>query len=67
MPGLQEVRAQTRNDLIARIAEDSLMLERHFLVRTADEWEKVLNAVHIPAARVRTVAEALQEPQVQAG
>jgi crotonobetainyl-CoA:carnitine CoA-transferase CaiB-like acyl-CoA transferase len=60
-----EVRAQTRNDLIARIAEDSLMLERHFLVRTADEWEKVLNAVHIPAARVRTVAEALQEPQVR--
>lgn len=60
-----EVRAETRLDLIARLQEDSLMLQRHFLTRTADAWEEDLNAAHIPAARVRDLVEALQEPQLR--
>jgi crotonobetainyl-CoA:carnitine CoA-transferase CaiB-like acyl-CoA transferase len=58
------VRANDRLDLIAHVAEDSAVLERHFLGDTADGWEQRLNAVHIPAARVRTVNEALAEPQL---
>lgn len=58
------VRAGDRLDLVAHVAEDSAVLERHFLGDTADGWEKRLNAVHIPAARVRTVDEALAEPQI---
>ena len=31
--------------------------------RTADEWEHFFQARHVPAARVRTLAEALGDPQ----
>jgi crotonobetainyl-CoA:carnitine CoA-transferase CaiB-like acyl-CoA transferase len=32
--------------------------------RTADEWEEFLQARHVPAARVRTMGEALADPQL---
>ena len=32
--------------------------------RTADEWEAFLQARHVPAARVRTMGEALADPQI---
>jgi len=32
--------------------------------RTADEWEEFLQASHVPAARVRTLAEAVADPQI---
>src|SRR5260221_7829864 len=34
------------------------------LTRTADEWEEFLQARHVPAARVRTMGEALADPQL---
>src|SRR4030088_509545 len=34
--------------------------------RTADEWEELLQARHVPAARVRWMGEALADPQLQA-
>jgi crotonobetainyl-CoA:carnitine CoA-transferase CaiB-like acyl-CoA transferase len=34
--------------------------------RTADEWERYLQARHVPAARVRRMAEALDDPQLAA-
>ncbi len=39
-------------------------LERIFLERTADEWEIYLQERHIPAARVRSLSEALDDPQL---
>jgi crotonobetainyl-CoA:carnitine CoA-transferase CaiB-like acyl-CoA transferase len=33
------------------------------LTRTADEWEALLNAAQVPANRVRTLDEALADPQ----
>src|SRR5579864_5128588 len=33
--------------------------------RTADEWERYLQARHVPAARVRTMAEALVDPHLK--
>ena len=32
--------------------------------RTADEWEAFLQARHVPAARVRSMSEALADPQL---
>jgi len=34
------------------------------LTRTADEWETFLQANHVPAARVRTMGEAIADPQL---
>ena len=40
------------------------VLSEIMLTRTADEWEEFLQARHVPAARVRTMGEALADPQV---
>jgi crotonobetainyl-CoA:carnitine CoA-transferase CaiB-like acyl-CoA transferase len=32
--------------------------------RTADEWEEFLQARHVPAARVRTMGEAVADPHL---
>lgn len=45
-------------------AEEAAVLREIFLTRTAEEWEAFLQARHVPAARVRTVAEAVHDPQV---
>ena len=40
------------------------VLSEIMLTRTADEWEELLQARHVPAARVRPMAEALADPQL---
>jgi crotonobetainyl-CoA:carnitine CoA-transferase CaiB-like acyl-CoA transferase len=40
------------------------VLEDIMLTRTADEWEEFLQANHVPAARVRTMGEAIADPHV---
>jgi len=45
-------------------AREISMLEEIMLTRTADEWEEFLQAGHVPAARVRTMAEAIADPQL---
>lgn len=40
-------------------------MERTFLTRTAQEWEDILNAAEVPAARARTIPEALAMAQVR--
>jgi crotonobetainyl-CoA:carnitine CoA-transferase CaiB-like acyl-CoA transferase len=39
-------------------------LEEIMKTRTADEWEEFLQARHVPAARVRTMGEALADPHM---
>jgi len=39
-------------------------LEQIMLTRSADEWEALLQANHVPAARVRTMGEAVADPQI---
>jgi len=34
------------------------------LTRTAAEWEEYLQARHVPASRVRSMGEALADPQI---
>jgi crotonobetainyl-CoA:carnitine CoA-transferase CaiB-like acyl-CoA transferase len=40
------------------------VLSEIMLGRTADEWEEFLQARHVPAARVRTMGEAVADPQI---
>jgi crotonobetainyl-CoA:carnitine CoA-transferase CaiB-like acyl-CoA transferase len=51
----------------ARIADrdrEEAVLAEIMLTRTADEWEAFLQSRHIPAARVRSMAEALDDPHI---
>src|ERR1700688_1502461 len=43
---------------------ETAVLAEIMLTRTADEWEQFLQACHVPAARVRTMGEALADPQL---
>ena len=58
-PRFKETDARRKNIDILR-AE----FRRVLLTRSADEWEGILNAAGVPAARIRTPAEILQHPQV---
>src|SRR2546426_5803488 len=40
------------------------VLDEIMSTRTADEWEEFLQARHVPAARVRSMGEALADPQL---
>ena len=60
-----EVAAGKQADLPGRHDQDGILLTNILLIKPADEWEKILNAAHVPAARVRTVDEALEHPQFQ--
>ncbi len=61
-----DIAAET--DYPARFAngdEQAALLSTIFLTRTAEEWETVLQEAHIPAARVRSLDEALADPQLR--
>jgi crotonobetainyl-CoA:carnitine CoA-transferase CaiB-like acyl-CoA transferase len=45
-------------------AREIAVLAETMLTRTADEWEEFLQARHVPAARVRTMGEAIADPQL---
>ena len=50
-------------DLAGRRDHDAVLITKALKEKTADEWENLLNAHHVPAARVRTLDEALVHPQ----
>ncbi len=60
-----ELARMTRPQIRAARDQDTVTLTAIFTTRTAAEWEDLLNAAHVPAARVRTVDEALAHPQRQ--
>jgi crotonobetainyl-CoA:carnitine CoA-transferase CaiB-like acyl-CoA transferase len=61
-----------RRDMIKRSNDEreedhdreAALLTQILATRTAQEWEEFLQARHIPAARVRTMAEALADPHL---
>jgi crotonobetainyl-CoA:carnitine CoA-transferase CaiB-like acyl-CoA transferase len=61
-----------RPDLIKRTndereqdhARETAVLTEILKARSADEWEEFFQARHIPAARVRTMGEAVADPQI---
>jgi crotonobetainyl-CoA:carnitine CoA-transferase CaiB-like acyl-CoA transferase len=48
----------------ARASEIAALTEI-LLTRTADEWEEFFQSRHVPAARVRTLGEALADPHLE--
>jgi crotonobetainyl-CoA:carnitine CoA-transferase CaiB-like acyl-CoA transferase len=61
--------AMAKGDNEARLAardEEAAALREIMRTRTADEWEEYLQARHVPAARVRTTAEAMADPHLAA-
>jgi crotonobetainyl-CoA:carnitine CoA-transferase CaiB-like acyl-CoA transferase len=54
---------RTSDEREADHARETAVLAEIMLTRTADEWEQFLQARHVPAARVRSMGEALADPQ----
>ena len=52
-----------QSDLSERREKDAEYLSKTLLNQSAQYWEDLLNFSHVPAARVRTLEEALAEPQ----
>ncbi len=47
-----------------RFDEKYAVVAEKMMEKTADEWEAYLQASHVPAARIRELRDALQDPQV---
>jgi crotonobetainyl-CoA:carnitine CoA-transferase CaiB-like acyl-CoA transferase len=52
-----------QDKLAARRDHDAVLMSKALKEKSADDWENLLNAHHVPAARVRTLDEALAHPQ----
>ncbi len=62
--GRPDMIKNTNDERDADHAREIAVLEEIMRTRTADEWEEFLQARHVPAARVRTMGEALADPQI---
>ncbi|HYC16470.1 MAG TPA: CoA transferase [Pseudolabrys sp.] len=56
---------KTNEEREADREREAALLSEIMRTRTAHEWEVFLQARHVPAARVRTMAEAVADPQLQ--
>ena len=62
--GRPDMIKQSNDERDADHAREIAALEEIMLTRSADEWETFLQANHVPAARVRTMGEAVTDPQL---
>jgi len=62
--GHPEMVKKNNDERDADHAREIALLEAIMLTRTADEWETYLQANHVPACRVRTMGEAVADPQI---
>ncbi|UWQ92079.1 CoA transferase [Rhodobacteraceae bacterium M382] len=58
-----EIENTPRSEIGGRRAQDAAFLSEVLATETAQHWEDVLNAHHVPAARVRRLEESLNEEQ----
>ncbi|HXZ22964.1 MAG TPA: CoA transferase [Pseudolabrys sp.] len=56
---------KTNDDRESDREREAAVLSDIMRTRTADEWEEFLQARHVPAARVRTMAETVADPQLK--
>ncbi len=61
--GRPEFIKQTMQERRDNREPEAKALAEILLTRTAAEWEDLFQANHVPAARVRTLAEAVGDPQ----
>ncbi len=59
-----EIRQLHVRDMPKRRDKDESFLREKLATKPAQHWEDLLNAAHVPAARVRTLDEALTHPQI---
>jgi crotonobetainyl-CoA:carnitine CoA-transferase CaiB-like acyl-CoA transferase len=62
--GRPEMIKKTNDERDADHDYEVAVLESVIATRTAAEWEEHLQANHVPAARVRTMGEAIADPQI---
>ncbi|HEY6703341.1 MAG TPA: CaiB/BaiF CoA-transferase family protein [Xanthobacteraceae bacterium] len=62
--GRPDMIKRTNDERDADHAREIAVLSEIMLTRSADEWEEFLQARHVPAARVRSMGEALADPQL---
>jgi len=62
--GRPDMIKRTNDERDADHAREIAVLDEIMLTRSADEWEEFLQANHVPACRVRTMGEALADPQL---
>ncbi len=62
--GRSDMVKRTNDERDADHDREMATLREIMLTRTADEWEEFLQANHVPACRVRTMGEALADPQL---
>jgi len=62
--GRSDMIKKTNDERDADHDREIAVLEEIMLTRSADEWEQFLQANHVPAARVRTMGEAIADPQI---
>jgi crotonobetainyl-CoA:carnitine CoA-transferase CaiB-like acyl-CoA transferase len=56
---------KTNEERDAERENETAVLAEIMKTRTAGEWEEFLQARHVPAARVRTIGEAVADPQLK--
>src|SRR5436309_6078118 len=61
--GRPDMIKKTNDERDADHDREIAVLSEIMLTRTADEWEEFLQARHVPGARVRSMGEALADPQ----
>jgi crotonobetainyl-CoA:carnitine CoA-transferase CaiB-like acyl-CoA transferase len=61
-----EMIKRTNDERTVDRSREEALLEQIMRTRTAAEWELYLQAHHVPAARVRTMGEAVADPQLAA-
>lgn len=62
--GRPEMIKNTNEERETDRAREANLLGEIMLTRTADEWERFLQVNHVPAARVRSMGEAVADPQL---
>ena len=62
--GRSDMIKKTNDERDADHAREVAVLSQIMQTKSAAEWEELLQARHVPAARVRTMGEALADPQL---
>ena len=60
----EEIIATSKEEYPIKQDDDRRKIACALATKTAREWEDLLNAQHIPAARARRINETLKEPQI---
>jgi crotonobetainyl-CoA:carnitine CoA-transferase CaiB-like acyl-CoA transferase len=61
--GRPDMAKTTNDERDADHDREAALLDEILRTRTADEWEEFLQARHVPAARIRRLTEAVEDPQ----